>query len=62
MGNKHVTEGFRTPNVCVTAAEADWLYEAARILKGGKASDDVRRKAATYVAKVAREASTEGST
>lgn len=47
---------FRKPNVCVTDAEAEWLREAAKILKGESASDAVRRKAATYVAKVAADA------
>lgn len=47
---------FRRPNVCVTAAEAAWFEEAARILRGGSAVRAVRFKAAVYCAKLARDA------
>jgi hypothetical protein len=51
-----MSPGYRVPNVHVTKAEIEWLREAERILKGGEASKTVRRKAAAYVGKVAREA------
>jgi hypothetical protein len=57
MAIKRIDPNFRKPNVCVTAAEVQWLDEAAAILRGKQVSDAVRRKAATYVAKVARDAS-----
>jgi hypothetical protein len=51
-----ISPEFRKPNVCVTQAEAEWLEEAVLILRGKEVSKEVRRKAATYVYKVARDA------
>jgi hypothetical protein len=56
MATKRIDPNYRKPNVCVTAAEAEWLEEAAAILRGKQVSDAVRRRAATYVVKVARDA------